>query len=222
MEKLGDERMTQWPEFGQESRWLALVIAVHVGLLCWAAFAVHPDKVAKVNVLSVQILPMAPPVEAPKPKPKPPKPQPPKPVPPKPVVTRVKTSEPVKAAPLPEPKPVVEAPAPEPRKPEPQPEPAAAVTPPRHDAAYLNNPAPVYPLMSRRLGESGTVGMRVLVGANGRPQEIQVQKSSGYVRLDEAARSAVRKWSFVPSQRGDEKLAGWVNFPIVFNLKGAE
>lgn len=219
MEKLDDEHMSRWPEFGQESRWLALVVAVHVGLLCWVAFAVHPDKVAKVSVMSVQILPMAPPVESPKPKP--PKPQPPRPVTPKPVVTRVKTPEPVKAAPLPEPRPVVvEEPKAEPR-PAPA-EPEATVIPPRHDAAYLNNPAPVYPLMSRRLGESGTVLMRVLVGANGRPQEIQVQKSSGYARLDESARAAVRKWSFVPSQRGDEKLAGWVNFPIVFNLKDAE
>lgn len=220
MKKPAEERMTMLPMLREESGALALVIAIHVAVLVWVAFAVHPDKMPKVSVMSVQMLPMAPPVDTP-PKPAPPKPQPPRPKTPEPKVTRVKTAEPVKAAPLPEPKPVVEEPKPEPRKPEPQPEPAPVI-PAKYDAAYLNNPAPVYPQMSRRLRETGTVGMRVLVGPDGRPQEIQVQKSSGYSRLDEAARTAIRKWTFVPSRRGDEKLAGWVTFPVVFNLNEAE
>lgn len=222
MKMPADEHVKTWPMTGVEPRWLALVVSVHVALVSWAAFAVHADKTEPVAVMSVQILPMAPPVE--QPKPVTPKPQPKsQPQTPKPTVTRVRTAEPVKAAPLPEPKPKpVEETKPEPRKPEPQPEPAPQVIPPRHDAAYLNNPAPVYPQTSRRLGETGTVSMRVLVGPDGKPQEVQVQRGSGFSRLDEAARLAVRKWTFVPAQRGDEKLAGWVTFPIVFNLSDAE
>ncbi len=203
---------------GTEARWLALVISVHVAVLAWAALTMHPDKVAKVAVMSMRLLPMAPPVDAPRPVP--PKPQPPTPKAPEPRVTRVKTAEVVKAAPLPEPVKPVEVPKQEPRKAEPAPE--AAVTAPQYEADYLNNPAPVYPQMSRRLRETGTVVLRVLVAADGKPQSIDIQKSSGYSRLDEAARMAVRKWTFVPSRRGDEKLAGWVNFPVVFNLKDAE
>lgn len=217
-----EERMTLWPMLREESGALLLVIAIHVVLLLWVAFAVHPDKAAKVMVMSVQMLPVTAPVEATKPRPVPPKPLPPKPKAPEPRVTRVKTAEPVKAAALPEPKPVVEEPKPEPRKPEPQPEASPPVIPAKYDASYLSNPLPVYPQMSRRLRETGTVGMRVLVGPDGRPQEVQVQKSSGYSRLDEAARTAVRRWTFVPSRRGDEKLAGWVTFPVVFNLNEAE
>ena len=46
---------------------------------------------------------------------------------------------------------------------------ATPVSPPRFDAAYLNNPVPVYPNMSRRLRETGVVQLRVLVNASGQP-----------------------------------------------------
>jgi protein TonB len=56
---------------------------------------------------------------------------------------------------------------------------AAPVTPPRFDADYLNNPAPVYPNMSRRLREIGVVQLRVRVNAMGEPLDIQLFKTSG-------------------------------------------
>lgn len=97
---------------------------------------------------------------------------------------------------------------------------AAPVTPARFDAAYLNNPAPNYPLISRRLGEEGRVLLRVWVGADGAAAEVAVRTSSGSSRLDEAAMSAVRQWRFVPARRGDEPVAGWVVVPINFHFSG--
>jgi protein TonB len=94
----------------------------------------------------------------------------------------------------------------------------SAVSPPRFDAGYLNNPAPVYPNMSRRLREVGIAHLRVRVSASGEPLEIQLFKSSGYVRLDEAARVAVQKWKFQPALRNGVAVEDWVDVPLRFSL----
>jgi protein TonB len=91
---------------------------------------------------------------------------------------------------------------------------------PRFDAAYLNNPKPVYPNASRRLGEDGRVVLRVHVNAGGVGEEIEIRQSSGFPRLDAAARDAVTQWRFVPARRGEEAVAAWVLVPIVFSLEG--
>jgi protein TonB len=94
-----------------------------------------------------------------------------------------------------------------------------APTPPRFDANYLDNPTPVYPALSRRLGEEGRVLLRVRVGPNGLPQNVDVQTSSGSPRLDLAAVDTVRRWKFVAARLGDEAIAASVVVPIVFSLK---
>jgi protein TonB len=96
----------------------------------------------------------------------------------------------------------------------------ASITAARFDAAYLNNPKPVYPNASRRLGEEGKVVLRVHVDPDGRPGEIEIRSSSGFARLDAAAYEAVSRWRFVPARRGDEAMAAWVAVPITFNLEG--
>lgn len=92
------------------------------------------------------------------------------------------------------------------------------VSPPRFDAGYLNNPAPVYPNMSRRLREVGVVQLRVRVSTDGQPLEIQLANSSGYARLDDAARSAVQKWKFAPAMRNGNPVEAWVIVPLEFSL----
>ncbi|MDD3327904.1 MAG: energy transducer TonB [Zoogloea sp.] len=94
-----------------------------------------------------------------------------------------------------------------------------AVVPPRFDAAYLSNPAPVYPSASKRMGEEGRVLLRVQVGADGRPTDVSIAKSSGFSRLDDVARETVlRSWRFVPARQGDQAVAGAVKVPIDFTL----
>ena len=92
------------------------------------------------------------------------------------------------------------------------------ISPPVFDAGYLNNPAPVYPNMSRRLREVGTVQLRVRVGVTGEPLEIQLDKSSGYARLDDSARTAVQKWKFEPAKRNGNPVEAWVIVPVEFSL----
>jgi protein TonB len=127
-----------------------------------------------------------------------------------------RTEAPVEmTAPLPEPEPVIV------EEPPPPPPPAAApvpIIPPNFVAAYLDNPAPAYPASSKRLGETGTVLLRVVVDENGRPESINVTTSSGFERLDRAAIDAVRRWKFVPAKQGDRPVKAAVLVPLEFQL----
>ena len=124
----------------------------------------------------------------------------------------------------------VTAPAPSAFAVAPQPaSPAVAAPPPaatspavvgaRFDADYLRNPAPVYPQTSRRLGEEGRVVLRIRVSAEGLPLDIEIRHSSGFRRLDEAARAAVEHWRFVPARRGETAIESSVLVPLQFTLK---
>ena len=95
-----------------------------------------------------------------------------------------------------------------------------AITPARGDAAYLRNPAPSYPLLSRRLGERGRVLLSVLVQADGSAMSVKIETGSGYARLDQAARETVSQWHFIPAMQGNQAVNSWVIIPIDFSLKG--
>ncbi len=97
---------------------------------------------------------------------------------------------------------------------------SGGLTQPIFNADYLDNPAPLYPALSRRQGEQGRVILRVLVNAVGSADEVQVRTSSGFPRLDESARDTVRRWRFVSARRGAEPVAAWVLIPITFRLEG--
>lgn len=96
----------------------------------------------------------------------------------------------------------------------------APLLPPRYDAAYLNNPPPVYPAAARRRGDQGRVQLRVLVSKSGLAERVNLHQSSGSAALDQAAREAVERWRFVPARRGHETLSDWVIVPVVFSLNG--
>ena len=108
---------------------------------------------------------------------------------------------------------------PMPAEPAPQIASIAPTTPPSFGAEYLRNPAPRYPVAARRAGEQGTVTLKVLVGMDGMPQRVEVEKTSGSPRLDSAALDAVRRWRFVPARRGSTPIESWVLVPVVFRLE---
>jgi protein TonB len=95
---------------------------------------------------------------------------------------------------------------------------APAVVGARFDADYLHNPKPVYPAASRRIGEEGRVLLRVRVSAQGLPLSVDIRQSSGFPRLDEAARAAVERWRFVPAKQGAEAVESTVVVPLQFTL----
>ena len=98
--------------------------------------------------------------------------------------------------------------------------PEPPIIPPRFNADYLQNPAPAYPALARRMHEQGRVLIRVLVSADGVPERIELKASSGSARLDNSALETIRTWKFVPARQGEQKIAAWVVVPITFALDG--
>ena len=83
---------------------------------------------------------------------------------------------------------------------------------------YLRNPPPQYPAESRKLREEGVVLLKVSVTPAGRAADVQLQRSSGYARLDEAALKAVRRWEFKPARVGLSAVGCAVEVPVRFGL----
>lgn len=91
------------------------------------------------------------------------------------------------------------------------------VAPPMIDSVeYLRAAPPVYPRESQRRREYGTVILRVLVDPLGRPAQIQIERSSGYERLDTAGREAVAKFLFRPYEVNGVAQPAQVLIPIEF------
>jgi protein TonB len=91
---------------------------------------------------------------------------------------------------------------------------------PKFDADYLDNPAPVYPKLSKSRREEGKVQLLVHVLADGLPDEIKIKHSSGSERLDQSALATVKRWKFVPATSGGSPVAAWVVVPLEFSLNG--
>lgn len=64
----------------------------------------------------------------------------------------------------------------------------------------------------------GKVILKVLVGLDGKPEEINVEKSSGYRVLDQAAIAAVKTWIFNAGLKNGSASRGYALVPIEFNL----
>jgi protein TonB len=83
---------------------------------------------------------------------------------------------------------------------------------------YLRRPAPRYPPAARRARLQGTVLLWVMIGTDGRPQEVRVHRSSGFELLDREGREAVLHSLFRPYlERGVARMAE-VIVPIDFSL----
>ena len=85
---------------------------------------------------------------------------------------------------------------------------------PSGDADELNNPPPQYPAISRSLGEEGRVVVRVLIGHDGTAIKGEINQSSGFDRLDQAALFSVMAWRYRQPSGKDT----WLNIPVRFTL----
>lgn len=84
---------------------------------------------------------------------------------------------------------------------------------------YLRPPSPRYPHESRKRKSQGIVVLRVLIDADGAPAAIDIERSSGDVRLDEAAREAVSRALFKPYREDGVARRVLVSLPIEFALR---
>jgi protein TonB len=79
------------------------------------------------------------------------------------------------------------------------------------------DPEPEYSDEARQAKYQGTVMLWVVVGTDGRPREIRVQRSLG-MGLDEKAVAAVRGWKFRPGMKDGVPVAVQVNIEVDFRL----
>ncbi|WP_175026450.1 MULTISPECIES: energy transducer TonB [Burkholderia] len=213
------------------------VLAAHAIMLTAAWLhrnAPPPPKEIEVQSITAQLIPPAPPaqpvaVQSAAQQPTPPKPTPrvkPK-VEPKPVQKAVPTPQPVSQAPSPTPAPAAVDPTPAPAAPAPA-APAAAPGPAREtmqvsapknvSALSCNFVKPTYPSMSRRRGETGTAYVHFIIGVTGKIESVQLQKSSGYPRLDEAALEATRASTCPPYLENGQAIRAAHTLPFNFTL----
>ncbi len=79
-------------------------------------------------------------------------------------------------------------------------------------------PDPQYTDEAREAKTQGRVMLRVLIGADGRPAQVQVMQGIG-MGLDERAVQSVRSWKFVPAHDAARRpVATWVTIEVVFRL----
>lgn len=211
---------------------LGLVLLLHVGVFYALQSGLNyqaPEPIHK-EVFVTLITPQ--------PAPQPPQPQPPKAEPPKPQPAPPKPAKPV--APRPDPTPAPKAittppqpePAPVPTEPAVAATPAAPASPPAAPAPaapaqpktitsgieYLQPPQPEYPMLSKRMGEEGTVMLRITVNERGRVERVDIHKSSGIARLDESARQAALRAVFKPYLENGRAIPVYAILPIKFQL----
>ncbi len=204
---------------------VAGVVAAHL-VGAWGLLQIEAVRhaVAEVAPLMVDLVaPPAPPVPA----------VPPPPPPSAPPQLKKPPPQAALVAATPSPAPVVfEAPPPpvEPPAPivaiDPPPAPPAPTAPAPQaktvaitQVSYLTPPVLTYPATSKRFGESGDAQVRILVDAEGLPRQMQLIKSTGFQRLDDAALATVRATRFKPYTENGVPQPFWVVMPLVFELQ---
>lgn len=85
-------------------------------------------------------------------------------------------------------------------------------------AKAVQMPAPDYPPLSREQGEQGVVLLQLSVDASGRLGEVSMVRSSGFSRLDKAARAVVQRWRFQPAIENGQPVSAQLTLPVRFAL----
>lgn len=189
---------------------MGLVLVLHA-LLLWAIVSGLAQQVVQVTQDTVEAMLIA---DAPTPSITPPTPAPtPAPKTPTPPVPTTPSAPPTPQS--------ISAPPAPPTPPPPAAAPASSA-PVRVGASVApggNCPKPQYPSASRRLEEEGTVSLRFLIGADGHVLQSEVVKSSGFARLDEAARAALSKCQFRPGTVDGKPEQSWANIQYQWRLE---
>lgn len=81
----------------------------------------------------------------------------------------------------------------------------------------LYAPDPEYSEEARKAKYQGTVVLWMVVGADGRPQQIRIQRALG-MGLDEKAIEAVRQWKFEPAKLNGQSVPVQINVEVNFRL----
>jgi protein TonB len=75
-----------------------------------------------------------------------------------------------------------------------------------------------YPAVLRDAGIGGAPVLWLYIGTDGTVQRTQVQETSGFEALDQAAANVASVMRFTPAQNRDQTVAVWVQIPIRFQV----
>jgi TonB family protein len=78
---------------------------------------------------------------------------------------------------------------------------------------------PVYPPADMQAGHQGTVTLGFLVDENGRVKDSKVTGSSGFMKLDMAAQTALGKCSFHPALENGKPVEKWAYVKYEWTLR---
>ncbi|MFK0090034.1 TonB family protein [Pseudomonas sp. NPDC090755] len=228
--------------------YLLLSVALHLS----AGWLLHDrqasrESVASLPAMAIQLVSLAPPVQAAPTHSLPARPQSATPAPASPTVPQVARNLPAppKPAPASKPRAVVDTPprpAPAPVQPAAAPSAATANTPAVANVAGPNTsssplptsapspvlslrpsfvsppPPPRYPSQARRRNQQGTVQVEVSLDERGQQLKRTLLRSSGVQSLDQAALEAVAQWRFRPEIVNGRAVPSRVQIPIEFAL----
>src|SRR5438034_1549199 len=194
---------------------VVVTVALHIGLI-YALIHGLARKIVEIVAppLETKIIEEIKPPQPEKPPPPPPKlaaPPPPFIPPPEVNIQMPVQQQPTITAvtPTPPPAPVVIAPTP------PVAEPVR--TPPVVLAASCEKPE--YPSSARRAGETGTVLLSFLIDLNGKVIDSKVERSSGFPRLDDAAKAGLQLCKFRPATVNGAPTRAWARIEYVWRLE---
>lgn len=81
----------------------------------------------------------------------------------------------------------------------------------------LYSPDPEYSEEARKAKYQGTVVLWLVVGADGKPNQVRIQRALG-MGLDEKAMEAVRQWRFEPAKLNGQAVPVQINVEVNFRL----
>ena len=88
------------------------------------------------------------------------------------------------------------------------------------NVAYVDKKicTPKYPRVSRMRGERGKVLVRVFINRDGFSVKVEIEQSSGFNRLDQAAMDSAKKCRFIPAKRNGKPVKTLATIPYTFTF----
>jgi len=88
------------------------------------------------------------------------------------------------------------------------------------NVAYVDKKfcTPKYPRISRKRGERGKVLVKVFINRDGSSEKVEIERSSGFNRLDQAAMDSAKKCRFVPAKRNGKPVKTLATIPYTFTF----
>ena len=205
----------------------AIILILILHAIALAALIQVRSHVLRAQATKLTVVNLSPPPPPPATEAPPPPPSIPQVVAPPPIVQTPAPPVPVQTTPDPTPVPVPVAAVS--IAPMPSAAPAAPPAPPSMvqggdlGTQMVSGKPPRYPIDSRRKREQGTVILTLTLGIDGAVDAIAVTQSSGFPRLDNAARDAVKGWRWKPMIRSGQpmRVRGVVEIPFVLRNDAA-